>query len=63
MTVKLVHSVITNNVKIFNFRGPKNNKNMNMQQFLSWVKITGHYSGDIGLNFMIAGHTKPSPDQ
>ena len=33
-----------------------------MLQFLSWLKIRGQYSGDIELNFMIAGHTKFSPD-
>ena len=61
MTVTLVHSVITNNTKIFIFGGQNNNKNM--LQFLSTAKITGQYSGDIELNFMIASHTKPSPDQ
>ena len=34
-----------------------------MLQFLSWLKLTGQYAGDIELNFMIAGHTKFSPDQ
>lgn len=61
MTVTLVHSVITDNTKIFIFGGQNNNKNM--LQFLSSAKITGQYSGDIELNFMIARHTKPSPDQ
>ena len=60
MTVTLVHSVITDNTKIFIFGGQNNNNNM--LQFLSSAKITGQHSGDVELNFMIARLTKPSPD-
>ena len=43
------------------FRGQ--NKNNSMLHYLCWLLITGKYEGDITLNFMLAGHTKFSPDQ
>ena len=34
-----------------------------MLHFLCWLLITRKYEGDITLDFMLAGHTKLSPDQ